>query len=180
MTGNRCSHRVAVSRTLRRASSAFGALVALVGLGVAAGVPAGGTPAATAASPASTTVGPVVPYGAPIKAAVTPNGTRSFGTIVLAGSTVRSYQLYVPQSLPRRTAVPLLVALHGGLGSGSQFEQNSGFDGLAEANRFIVVYPNGTPIRRAARTGSSGTVAAAARSPPRTRTTSMTSGSSRP
>ena len=46
--------------------------------------------------------------------------------------------------------MPLLVALHGGLGSGSQFEQNSGFDGLAEANTFIVVYPNGTPIRRAA------------------------------
>lgn len=40
-----------------------------------------------------------------------------------------------------------MVALHGGLGSGQQFEQNSGFDGIAEANGFIVVYPNGTPIR---------------------------------
>ena len=43
-------------------------------------------------------------------------------------------------------AVPLLVALHGGTGWGTQFEENSGFDGLAEANGFVVVYPDGTPI----------------------------------
>jgi polyhydroxybutyrate depolymerase len=54
--------------------------------------------------------------------------------------------------MPKGRPVPLLVALHGGLGSGPQFEQNSGFDGLAEANRFIVVYPNGTPIRSTAPT----------------------------
>jgi polyhydroxybutyrate depolymerase len=33
--------------------------------------------------------------------------------------------------------------LHGGLGSSSQFETNSGFNGLAESNGFIVVYPDG-------------------------------------
>jgi len=38
----------------------------------------------------------------------------------------------------------LLIALHGGLGWSEQFESNSGFDGLAEANQFIVVYPDGT------------------------------------
>ena len=141
------------SRRLSGASGVRGALVALVSFAAASGVLVGDA-AATAAppqsSPVSSTVGPVVPYGAPIKPAVAPRGTRSFGTVVIAGTTVRSYQLYVPRSLPKRTAVPLLVALHGGLGSGSQFEQNSGFDGLAEANTFIVVYPNGTPIRRAA------------------------------
>ena len=46
--------------------------------------------------------------------------------------------------------MPLLVALHGGLGSGSPIERDSGFDGLAASNRFLVVYPNGTPIRRVA------------------------------
>ncbi len=56
----------------------------------------------------------------------------------------RTYHLYVPRTLPKG-AVPLLVALHGGLGSGTQFEQNSDFDGLAEANHFIVAYPDGTP-----------------------------------
>jgi len=150
MVDVRCAHRVAVSRRFRQVSDVRRALVALVGLAVASGVLAGGASVAAAASSVASTDGPVVPYGAPIKAAVTPRGARSFGTIVIAGNTVRSYQLYVPRSLPKRASVPLLVALHGGLGSGSQFEQNSGFDGLAEANRFIVVYPNGTPIRRTA------------------------------
>jgi polyhydroxybutyrate depolymerase len=66
---------------------------------------------------------------------------------------VRTYALYVPRSLPRGRSVPLLVALHGGLGSGQQFEQNSGFDALAEANHFLVVYPNGTPILPSAPNG---------------------------
>jgi polyhydroxybutyrate depolymerase len=55
--------------------------------------------------------------------------------------------------------VPLLVALHGGTGWGTQFERNSGFDGLAEANGFIVVYPDGIgagPGGRALRTWNGG------------------------
>jgi polyhydroxybutyrate depolymerase len=87
-----------------------------------------------------------VPYGAPIKAAVDPVGQASDGTVTVSG-VQRTYRLYVPASLPHNAPVPLLVALHGGLGSGQQFEQQSGFDGLAEANHFIVVYPNGTAIR---------------------------------
>jgi polyhydroxybutyrate depolymerase len=62
----------------------------------------------------------------------------------LVDGRVRTYHLYVPRHLPRRP-VPLLVALHGGLGSGTQFEQQTGFDGLAESNHFLVVYPDGTP-----------------------------------
>lgn len=54
----------------------------------------------------------------------------------------RSAHLYVPASLPDDPAA-LLVALHGGIGSGPQFEQTSGYDGLAEANGFLVVYPDG-------------------------------------
>jgi polyhydroxybutyrate depolymerase len=58
----------------------------------------------------------------------------------------RTYRIYVPASLPEHRPVPLLVALHGGTGSGLQFEINSGFDVLAEAHRFIVVYPDGIEI----------------------------------
>ena len=61
----------------------------------------------------------------------------------------RTYHLYVSSSLaaaPGGTKVPLLVALHGGTGWGTQFERNSGFDGLAEANLFLVVYPDGVGI----------------------------------
>ena len=44
--------------------------------------------------------------------------------------------------------MPLLVGLHGGTGWGTQFEANSGFDRLAEANGFVVVYPDGIGIGR--------------------------------
>jgi polyhydroxybutyrate depolymerase len=92
----------------------------------------------------------IVPSGAPIAPAVRPTGRVLQGSLVAPGGTVRTYTLYLPRSLPRARPVPLLVALHGGLGSGPQFEQDSGFDALAEANRFIVVYPNGTPVRPSA------------------------------
>ena len=51
--------------------------------------------------------------------------------------------MYVPGTLPSGESVPLLVALHGGTGTGLQFERTSRFDDLAAANRFLVVYPDG-------------------------------------
>lgn len=54
----------------------------------------------------------------------------------------RSYRLYVPAATAGSKPVPLLVALHGGGGSGAHFEQISGFDPLATRNHFIVAYPN--------------------------------------
>jgi len=59
-----------------------------------------------------------------------------------ADGRTRSHRIYVPASLPAHPA-PLLVALHGGMGSNLQFERSSGFDLLAERFGFIVVYPNG-------------------------------------
>jgi polyhydroxybutyrate depolymerase len=58
---------------------------------------------------------------------------------------LRGYRMYVPASLAGSVSPepPLLVALHGGGGSGEQFERTSGFDGLAESNGFVVVYPDG-------------------------------------
>ncbi len=59
---------------------------------------------------------------------------------------VRTYHVYVPASTANAGRVPLLLALHGGGGSGTQFERNSGFDALADANHFVVVYPDGIQI----------------------------------
>ena len=56
----------------------------------------------------------------------------------------RRYHLFVPAGVDQSTTkVPLLVALHGGLGSGVQFERQSDFDSLAASQRFVVVYPDG-------------------------------------
>ena len=55
----------------------------------------------------------------------------------------RTYRLHVPDGI-EGGSVPLLVALHGGGGSGQQFASSSQWDAVADAEGFVVVYPNGT------------------------------------
>ncbi|HSE29732.1 MAG TPA: PHB depolymerase family esterase [Candidatus Saccharimonadales bacterium] len=54
----------------------------------------------------------------------------------------RTYRLYVPASLPAGQ-VPLVVMLHGALGTGQQAEEDYGWDAKADAEKFVVVYPDG-------------------------------------
>jgi polyhydroxybutyrate depolymerase len=152
LSGPSSARHLASRRTARRAAVRAAALCVLVA-SVAALAGCGPDPASGAGTtaPASATTAAaaqqaVVLYGVPIKPAVTLAGQATDGAALVSGA-IRTYRLYVPASLARNKPVPLLVALHGGLGSGPQFEQQTGFDGLAEANGFIVVYPNGTPIR---------------------------------
>ncbi len=56
----------------------------------------------------------------------------------------RAYLLHVPSSYDGLSAVPLVVALHHAGGDGDDFESMTGFSDKADANNFIVVYPNGT------------------------------------
>jgi polyhydroxybutyrate depolymerase len=112
---------------------------------------AAGTALTAAQRPAPSELEQPLPQGDPIEPAVTPNGRTLTGALRTPDGTRRTYRLYVPSGLPEGTAVPLMIALHGGLGSGRQFEQNSGFDGLAQANGFLVVYPDGTAIGRRAK-----------------------------
>ena len=56
----------------------------------------------------------------------------------------RSYSIYVPSTWQTNVSSPLLIALHGLSGWDLQLMDNTGFNNLAEANNFIVVYPNGT------------------------------------
>lgn len=104
--------------------------------------PAGGAPPVLALDADSTSVRP----------AVVPTGQAVEGSITTADGRTRTYRIYVPPSVAASDAsVPLLLALHGGLGWGAQFERNSGYDGLAEANGFIVVYPDGVNAGTATR-----------------------------
>ena len=56
----------------------------------------------------------------------------------------RDFLVYVPDSLPKGRAVPLVLVLHGGGGSSRQIlKSTSGrFNKLAERDGFIVAYPN--------------------------------------
>ena len=56
----------------------------------------------------------------------------------------RIYTIYIPSTWTPNVVSPLLIALHGLSGWDLQLMDNTAFNNLAEANNFIVVYPNGT------------------------------------
>lgn len=64
------------------------------------------------------------------------------GTMQVDGFT-RAYRVYTPPGVTAAHPGPLLLALHGGNQYGDAMEQLTGFDSLAEADHFIVAYPNG-------------------------------------
>lgn len=68
------------------------------------------------------------------------------------GGVERSYRLYVPSSYSSQKPAPMVVALHGGFGTGEIFAEQSGFDAVAERNGFLVAYPDG--VKRAWNAGS--------------------------
>lgn len=109
-------------------------------------VPATTTAPSTTVAPATTAPPSASGSAVLVRPAVDPVGSAERATLTTTDGQVRSYWLYVPSALRGTVAAsaPLLVALHGGLGGGRQFELNSGFDGLAEANGFLVVYPDGS------------------------------------
>ena len=65
---------------------------------------------------------------------------------ILAGGRTRTFTLYRPANLSRTAAAPLVVVLHGGVGTGAQAEKSYGWDEQADAKGFVVVYPDG--VRR--------------------------------
>ncbi len=56
----------------------------------------------------------------------------------------RSYILYIPASINWSRPVPIVFVFHGGTGNAESAIRMSGFNGVADQNGFIVVYPNGT------------------------------------
>lgn len=64
-------------------------------------------------------------------------------TIVVDGLS-RSYVLNLPPNYYDNTGFSLVIAMHGGGGSASQFESTSRLTEKANAAGFIVVYPEGT------------------------------------
>ncbi|ACU73945.1 polyhydroxybutyrate depolymerase [Catenulispora acidiphila DSM 44928] len=102
--------------------SAFTAAVAAMWLVLATAL--AGCQSRTHASP--------VPSSAPVGG--------SAQSIKIGGAT-RTFHLYRPHNLPARA--PLVVMLHGGFGTGTQAEQDYGWDQEADRDGFVVVYPDG-------------------------------------
>lgn len=59
------------------------------------------------------------------------------------GGHERSFITYRPAARPPTAGYPVVVVLHGGLGSARQAERSYGWDVQAEKQGFIVVYPDG-------------------------------------
>jgi polyhydroxybutyrate depolymerase len=118
-------------------------VVVLVGLGLTA---CGGRSGHSGPAPGDTAdTSPEAAASGAVRG-VDPVGEVVEGELTTVDGRTRSYHLYVPASLQADEPVPLLIGLHGGGGWGTQFEGNSRLDRLAEANRFLIVYPDGVGV----------------------------------
>ncbi len=97
---------------------------------------------------ATATVGTSVPARAAPAAAGTCTPARPHGsgtsveTIATADGT-RTYRLHVPPSYSGSAALPLVFNIHGATSNATEQEFYSGFSTKADAEGFIVVYPQG-------------------------------------
>ncbi len=69
----------------------------------------------------------------------TASGKHS-GKMTVEGAA-RSYDIYVPASYDGKTAVPLVIALHGAFENAAMMESRTGFNAKADKEGFIVIYP---------------------------------------
>jgi len=67
---------------------------------------------------------------------------RANGSIVSSGEK-RKYEIYVPSSYDPAKPAPLVISMHGAGGWPVQQMNMTGWNRLAERERFIVVYPSG-------------------------------------
>lgn len=64
---------------------------------------------------------------------------------IMHNGILRSYKLHVPASYSANTKTALVIALHGYTSSATDTENGIGLSEKADAEGFIVVYPNGLP-----------------------------------
>src|SRR6516165_4666324 len=69
--------------------------------------------------------------------------TATAGTIISSGQK-REYLLYVPRGYDRAKPAPLVITLHTSMSWDSSAMAISQWNSVAEANGFLVVYPEGT------------------------------------
>ncbi len=106
----------------------------------------GGAEAAASGDAQRAEVAPDPSPGCSAHATTFPVGTT---TSQLEHAGTRTFRVHVPPSYDGSSARPLVVMLHGGGGSGRQFEDNSSdMDPIADRERFITVYPDGTGLVR--------------------------------
>lgn len=72
--------------------------------------------------------------------------TYRFNETIQVGGIARSYTVNLPPNYYKSSAFSLVIGLHGGGGSASQFENSTKLTDKANSVNFIVVYPDGTGV----------------------------------
>ena len=85
-----------------------------------------------------------------------PSTTDAQTDSIPSGGLQRTYTVRLPSVYDGTTSLPLVVAMHGGFGSGPQLEQQSQLSDKAEQEGFIVVYPDGVASPLNIRTWNAG------------------------
>jgi polyhydroxybutyrate depolymerase len=67
---------------------------------------------------------------------------NSHGSVLVNGKK-RTFRLHIPKNFSTGQRLPLVIVLHGGLGSGWSGEWDSRMSQQSEKDHFIVAYPNG-------------------------------------
>ena len=62
---------------------------------------------------------------------------------IKAGSLVREYLIYIPEQLSQGRLLPVIISLHGTLGSAEQMMNFADFRPLAEREQFFIICPEG-------------------------------------
>lgn len=75
---------------------------------------------------------------------------------ILVGGLERTYTLRLPGAYDGTTLMPLVIAMHGGFGSGTQLEGQSQLTVKADQENFLVVYPDGVASTIGIRTWNAG------------------------
>jgi polyhydroxybutyrate depolymerase len=72
-----------------------------------------------------------------------PTTAQNLSASLASGGLTRTYEARVPAKTDTRTALPLVIVLHGGNGSGASIRSVAKFDAVADANGIVAAYPDG-------------------------------------
>lgn len=70
-------------------------------------------------------------------------GAGSYTIQDTIGGLQRTYRIYIPETDDPNALMPLVIVLHGAGGTGAWMESFTGFNDLADEEKFVVVYPDG-------------------------------------
>jgi polyhydroxybutyrate depolymerase len=106
-------------------------------------------PVAAACAPKATEItGPTLPNPPTFTWPATKSASDSERTLTVEGLE-RTYLLHVPPGTSTSSPIPLILVFHGHRMNAEYLLAMTGFNEIADAGKFLVVYPNGTGLTEA-------------------------------